>query len=369
MNITYVYYTDHNQRSAHNNQIIHTCNALDHAGHTVTVVTSGGLQQYANKHGLAVSFEIYKMYPTGLHPLASQILYYLGALRVAYSSDILFTRDISFLKLLKLIPESLTPPIIFEAHKCYSVVDDMDRTEEQWRLKRADGIITISDGIRSDIEALNITVDAVVRDAANTEYVPATTRQELRTKLNIDQDTIVFIYAGSLNPDKYDLRGIIKAFQSLESRDAVRLYILGGTPSNINQLKQYTSSVGIEDTVQFIGHVPQKLVFQYLTAADIGIVAQQPTDVRASKYTSPLKLFEYLVCGLGVIATNVSSIREVADDEPRILTYDPDGHKDLITTLKTVTDEYTSLQSDKRSTQYSYQYRAEQLLSVLNKYN
>jgi glycosyltransferase involved in cell wall biosynthesis len=243
----------------------------------------------------------------------------------------------------------------------------MDRDEERQRFKQVDGVITISDGIRSDLEELGISVDAVVRDAANVEYVPSATKEDLRRDLDIDQGATVFVYAGSLNPDKYDLKSVLDAFGSIAT-DGVRLYILGGESSQIERLEQYSRTVNIDNVVHFLGHLPQREVFRYLKTADIGLVAQQPTDIRASKYTSPLKLFEYLISGLVVVATDVSSIAEVADQESRILTYDPSNSTDLRTVLETATVEWKYLQTGENDMQYSYECRADEILAVLREY-
>lgn len=365
MKIAYVYYTDHNLKSAHSNQIIHTCNALTQVGQDVTVITTGGLEEYANEHGLELLFDICETTIFESIQYSEQVFYYFKALRAANTHDVIYTRDISFLKFLIVVPDVFKPTIIFEAHKCYSVVDGMGQNEERNRLKQADGLITISDGIRIDLENLGVTVDAVVRDAANTNYVPSTSKSGLRKRTGIDQDATVWIYAGSLDSSKYNLKDIISGFSTIRGDENHLLYILGGDSSNIDKLQQYSKSVGVSEAVHFVGHVPQREVFEYLKASDIGIVAQQPTDIRASKYTSPLKLFEYLVSGLIVVATDVPSIGEIADHEPRILTYNPDDSTDLESVLETAAREYDLIESDNSDTQYSYKNRAKAILSVL----
>lgn len=368
MKIAYVYYTDHNQRSAHNNQIIHTCSGLLHAGHEVTVVTAGGLKEYASEHDLAVSFDVRKATSIfGWGPVR-QIRYYIGALLTGQTHEVIYTRDISFLKFLTLVPDAVVPPVVFEAHKCHAVVDGMDPDEERRRLNEANGIITLSDGIRSDLEDLGVTVDAVIWDAANTDYVPSASKSSLRSELGIDQNTTVFVYAGSFNSDKYDIESVIEAFGSISGDEDRSLYVLGGEPSQVEALEHTVRTAGIDDTVCFLGYIPQRKVFEYLKAADIGLVAQQPTDVRASKYTSPLKLFEYLVSGLCVVATDVPSITEVAQNEPRILTYDPYEIGDLKRVLETASVECNSIETDDIDWRYSYEYRSHEIVSVLNKY-
>ncbi|MCQ4334956.1 glycosyltransferase [Natronomonas sp. F2-12] len=367
MKISYIYHTNHDTKSAHNNQIIHTCNALIKTGHEVTVFTAGGLREYAAKHDLTISFNVHQT--TTLREISSieQILYYFEAIWAGRSHDVIYTRDISFLKFLTLIPSSAYPPVVFEAHKCHTVVDGMGQDEERRRFKQVDGVITISNGIRSDLEKLGIPVDAVVRDAANVEYIPSATKEDLRRDLGIDDDATVFVYAGSLDPDKYDLKSVIEAFGSIAT-DRIRLYVLGGESTQIEGLEQYSRSVDLDNIAHFLGHLPQREVFKYLKAADIGLVAQQPTDIRASKYTSPLKLFEYLVSDLVVVATDVPSIAEVADEESRILTYDPSNHTDLRTVLETAAVEWKSLQTGENDMQYSYEDRAQEIHSVLKKY-
>ena len=368
MKIAYIYYTDHDLKSAHNNQIIHTCNALSRS-HTVTVLSAGGIKNYADEHGLEILFDTHETNFVSRIPIRiiNRFWYYLVAVWLSRSHDVIYTRDISFLKFLAVVPDFTVPPLVFEAHKSYSVIGGMSSEEERRRLNRADGVVTLSDGIRSDIEELGVTVDAIVPDAANTDYVPSASKEDIRRELGIDQDSTVFVYAGSLAQSKYDMKIVVKAFASVSLEEDSVLYILGGEPQNIDELKEHASSVGAEDRVHLLGHRPQYEVFRYLKAADVGIVAQQPTDVRASKYTSPLKLFEYLICGLVVVATDVPSIAEVADDEPRILTYNPDRISDIERKLEGAATK-ENMNSDDLMERYGYGRRADLILSVLEEY-
>jgi glycosyltransferase involved in cell wall biosynthesis len=51
----------------------------------------------------------------------------------------------------------------------------------------------------------------------------------------------------------------------------------------------------------------------YLEAADIGLLLYPATQYLA-QFSSPLKLVEYLACGLPVVATRLPSIEEAIDD-------------------------------------------------------
>lgn len=365
MKISYIYHTDHDPQSAHNNQIIHTCNSIVNSGHDVLLTTSGGVKKYADNHNIKILFNTYETFSVGDCGILNQFSYYFESVLQSRSCDVILTRDISFLKFLTYIPNALTPPIVFEAHKCHAVVDGMDPAEERRRFNQVNRVIAISEGIQTDLEERGIAVDSVVRDAANLSYIPKSSKPELRQQHNIEFEATVFIYAGSLAPEKYDLETVITAFSSLAEQKNNILYILGGTESQIESLKKHATEVGAHESVRFLGYVPQQRVFEYLKAADVGIVAQQPTDVRASKYTSPLKLFEYLVSGLMVVGTAVPSIMEVAKTEPRILTYEPEELADVKRVLQTASSKSTACQN-KHTARYSYEHRAKAILAVLD---
>jgi glycosyltransferase involved in cell wall biosynthesis len=280
--------------------------------------------------------------------------------------DVIYTRDISFLRFLRTIPDSFYPKVIYEAHNAYYQLDEMTKSDEYQRLQQADQIVTISDGIKQDIVKLGVKVDEIVWDAASIEYIPSISKQTLRQNLDIPQDECVFVYAGSLYSSKYDIESLIDAFQSLPQSLDASLFIVGGNENNVEEYRKYVTQLGVSEVIHFTGHVSQRQVFKYLKSADIGVVAQQPSDIRARKYTSPLKLFEYLISGLTVVATEVPSIVEVANHEPRILTYKPDEPDSLKSTLETAANKYKSLQTDNSTQQYSYEQRAENIFSMID---
>jgi glycosyltransferase involved in cell wall biosynthesis len=183
--------------------------------------------------------------------------------------------------------------------------------------------------------------------------------------LGIDDSAPVLVYAGSLYESKYDIETLLNAFAELTADQAASLYIVGGDDKEVAKHRAYAETVCPPDSFQFTGHVSQRRVFEYLKAADIGVVAQQPTDINARKYTSPLKLFEYLVSGLVVVATDVPSISEVAEGEPRIFSYDPGNSDSLSETLARAVEQYPGMQTDGPGRRYSYEYRAERIRSVL----
>jgi glycosyltransferase involved in cell wall biosynthesis len=370
MNVGYLYHSEYARQNSSGTQIVNTVNALSTVNCTPTLFASRSIHEYLSYHDLSVDGQL-RIHPfsPGNDTLDRATYYALSLARsILTGVDAIYTRDVSFLRFLGPIPRRLHPPVVYEAHKSYAELGDLSAADERRRLRRADGIVTISEGIREDLEQLGVTVDAVVWDAANVDQVPSASKEQLRTELGIHEDGPVFVYAGSLYASKYDIECLLDAFHALTQHRQTSLYLVGGDEENVEQYQQYAARIGAGDAINFTGHVSQRRVFEYLKAADVGVVAQQPTDIRARKYTSPLKLFEYLVSGLVVIGTNVPSITEVARSEPRILTYKAGDVDDLTAVMKTVADDYREFQPDDMNRRYSYEYRAETIRSVLSQY-
>ena len=364
MDIAYVYYSAFDPRAAHANQLVHTCNALVALGHDVTVVCAGDIHAYARTHGLPVDFETVET-PFGADRRAhDRVAYYLRALAATARADVVFTRDISFLRVLGALPAWSYPPVVYEAHKSYAGVGSLDADEERARLAVPDVTIAISHGVAADLRDLGVEVAAVVPDAADLSQVPDRSKAELREELGLDRDARVLVYAGSLAAGKNDLEGVIASVARLRERvEGVRFLVLGGDDEAIERLRGVRETAGLPaEAVSFKGYRPQSDVFRYLAAADVGVVPLVADDPRAAVYTSPLKLYEYLVCGLRVVASDVPAITAAVDDEPVTL-HEP-GDADALTDALAAALSAGDLPEVDRD-RYSYRGRAAAIDAVL----
>lgn len=366
MDILYVYHTLFNEDAAHANQIVHTCNALADRGHSVTVACAGNIEEYAEAHSIELRFN-YRRLPVPVSgENTSKLVYYSFSTALASRKDLLFTRDISFLRFLSFIPSFLRPPVLYEAHKAYHVISEMTTAEECRRLDCANTVIAISQGVADDLDTCSRGVASVVSDAADVSQVPSKSRETLRDELDLDQDSTLFIYSGSFSEWKNDIKGMIKSIQLLSTqRSNVCLLIIGGTDQEIADLKKFSDSISIDnDTVRFLGYIPQHQVFRYLKAADVGIVPLKDTDAVASRYTSPLKLYEYLVSGLQVVASDVPAITTEFGDKGYIQLYNPGEIDSMTDSMQAALDRKPTTAEDIND--FSYSTRAKRIESVIN---
>lgn len=127
-------------------------------------------------------------------------------------------------------------------------------------------------------------------------------RQQARAELQLDAGTPLLVYAGSIGP-QYRLDLVAETFAALLQRSTeARLLVLTSNPSNaVNALEQQRPGIGRWTTAL---HAPPSRVPFYLGAADAGLAFR--SDSFSKRAIAPIKLGEYLLCGLPVIGTRMA---------------------------------------------------------------
>ena len=107
-------------------------------------------------------------------------------------------------------------------------------------------------------------------------------------------------------------------------KDDVEFHIIGGNEKDINIWKKNINN----RNVFFYGHVPHKEVSNYINALDVCLLPNQKvifasgaksTGMNLSKFTSPLKVFEYMSHKKPIIASDLPVLREVLNEKNSIL--------------------------------------------------
>jgi glycosyltransferase involved in cell wall biosynthesis len=129
----------------------------------------------------------------------------------------------------------------------------------------------------------------------------APSRDEAKARLGL-QGRLVLGFVGFIR-DWHGLERVLQYVAAHPEQNASVL-LVGDGPAR-SDLEALAVQLGIADRVQVTGIVQRDEVAQWLAAFDIAL---QP-DVTA--YASPLKLFEYMYCGLPVIAPDTPNIREI----------------------------------------------------------
>ena len=174
------------------------------------------------------------------------------------------------------------------------------KSAETKMLKSADAVITRSQKA-IDIHIANIGESyrskfSVVfngRDKNVFAYQP-TIREKVRKELGL-KDELLFVYAGSLGP-QYCLTEMLEMFKAYAQKHLAKFLILTGNTAFAEQ------NIPTELKAHVIlKSVPSAKVSFYLNGGDVALGLRKPTF--SMQGVAPIKLGEYLLCGLPVIAS------------------------------------------------------------------
>ncbi len=148
-------------------------------------------------------------------------------------------------------------------------------------------------------------------------------------QLPSDEFTIGFV--GSLKP-WHGVETLLEAY-SLVQRECEhsRLLIVGDGPM-ASQLRHTHCSRGsmIADNVHWIGSVEPNLVPGYITSMHVAIA---PYPNLEDFYFSPLKVYEYMACGVTTVASDIGQLKSIINHGVDGFLYDPSSTEELASTL------------------------------------
>lgn len=116
------------------------------------------------------------------------------------------------------------------------------------------------------------------------------------------------VYAGSF----FGWKGVDDLVAAAGELPGLRITLLGGDEDSVRRLRDQATPEGA--SLDFAGRVSPKRVAEALASACIAVLPNR--DDPDSRFTSPIKLFEYMAAGCAIVASDLPSLREVlAEDE------------------------------------------------------
>jgi glycosyltransferase involved in cell wall biosynthesis len=253
-------------------------------------------------------------------------------------ADLLVTRDLGVAATILQIPRTLRPPLVYESHgyapDVAAALPQLVATAtppSQAKLRRlakreahvwqrADGYVTITAALLGELERRlgPRSHTAVVHDGVRLR--PLEDRTVQRPSENQDAGSGVVGYAGHL----YAWKGVDVLLEAIARLTHARGLIIGGHSAepDLARTKSVASRLGISERVTFTGQVEPSRVTELLREADV-LVLPNPASAISTRYTSPLKLFEYMAAGRPIVSSDLPSIREVLRDDVNALLVPP----------------------------------------------
>ena len=178
---------------------------------------------------------------------------------------------------------------------------------ESWVFRKASGLVFVSGVFRDRIQAAHgvIAPAIITPNAANIDKFSYTVaqREQARAKWNLD-GKVVCGYLGAFVPWHAIDKFVYQIADRLAAHPDLAL-LLVGDGATYPEVAEFVRQRGLERQVILTGRVPHDDVPGLLAAMDMAILPS------AGDYTSPVKLFEFMACGISPIAPDFLPIKEV----------------------------------------------------------
>ncbi|QTN38484.1 glycosyltransferase family 4 protein [Cryomorphaceae bacterium] len=227
----------------------------------------------------------------------------------AQNTEVVYTRDFGFLVFLavqKILGKRWSFQVIYEPHKVYHRASDkVPRWVEGKALQVVDVFAPITEGIWTDLEH-DFRIKKphhIVPDGVN--LPPETPYPK--------SDEFQMIYTGSFQSWK-GLDTVLNALKGWKNKEGWKLTVCGGKPEEIALYEAQMKEAGLNDRVRFAGFLDEEALRADVARAHLALLPNNRERISA-RYTSPLKLFEYLGSGLPILASDLPSIREVLSED------------------------------------------------------
>ena len=227
-------------------------------------------------------------------------------------------------------------PLIWEAHDL--PLGSAARLALGRLLPHLLGVVAISEGLGAELRALGVPEAGllVAPDAFDPRrFAGLPSRAEARARLGLPAEGRVVAYTGHL----YAWKGAhtLARTAGLLPPD-VQVCIVGGTPADVAAFERFLVESGSQ-RVRLVGYVPPGEVPLWLAAADVLALPNSAGEAISARYTSPLKLFEYMAAGRGIVASDLPSLREILRDGVNARLVAPDRPADLARGLAELLDD------------------------------
>lgn len=230
----------------------------------------------------------------------------------------------------------------------------------------SDKVIVLTSYIKNEFVELGINKDKIMvaPDGVNLEnFNIKNSKNKNKKLLGLPSETKIVMYTGRL----HDWKGASLLAKAATELKEISFVFVGGTDKELIDFRKLFSKFR---NIFILGFKKNELIPKYLTSSDLLVLPNSSKNIISEKYTSPMKLFEYMASGVPIIASNIPSIKEILSEKNAIL-FKSDDVDDLISKIKLSFKEYESLlnlsnKAKKDVLNYQWSVRAKNVLEFLN---
>jgi len=187
---------------------------------------------------------------------------------------------------------------------------------ESWVLKTCDAVITIDHDLAERVRRIHPDVRHLVIDNLPIHIgsltLPSHDLRQNCEPLEVDGRSLI-VYTGTFEAYQ-GLKLLLESIPIVKQTCPQAFFVLvGGQPTQIEQLQKLVRKYQLEEDVCFIGIVPPEEAMNYLDIADILV------SPRIGGTSVPLKIYSYLHSGKPIVATRLPAHMQVLDSSMAFL--------------------------------------------------
>lgn len=173
-------------------------------------------------------------------------------------------------------------------------------------IRKADVVTCISRGLLTRY-GVPESKGIVIPNGVDTRVFVPSNGEPVREMLAIPNDAFVVGYVGVLR-EWIDMGMILRAIRMLSRKGNEVWLLVVGEEGGLKQIRTDAEKLGIRDRITMTGTVAYDQVPNMIGAMDVGVIPFKSCLV--SEGAVPLKLFEYMSCGIPVVTTYSEGIYE-----------------------------------------------------------
>jgi glycosyltransferase involved in cell wall biosynthesis len=206
---------------------------------------------------------------------------------------------------------------------------DLAARAERWVLRRADAVLTVSGVLREYTISLGVEpgrVHVVPNGVDAERFRPGTPDPKVRERWNLGDGPILG-FVGGLRP-WHGVEALPALLEVLVGRYPEAKLVIAGDGPLRDALEHELTARGLGGNAVFTGWMAHGEVAALTQTFDVALAPYPRPD--HDFYFSPLKLFEYMACGVPVVSTNLGQISEVVREGETGLLCAPGDHEALV---------------------------------------
>jgi glycosyltransferase involved in cell wall biosynthesis len=318
-------------------------------GHEVRVISLIGEQTNTGSQSQRSWSRVSRLLPGAFYELGELAYNVPGFAQVtqairSWRPDFIYDRYVSYNYSAVWAGKRLGIPVVLEVNSPYSLQKQtfderlyfpkLCRWCERSICRTASRVLTVSTPLKHVLMSIGVPKDQIVvmpNGVDPDRFHPLIGDAEIRRQYGLEKKLVVG-FTGILRP-WHGPELLAEAFHRIAQRHAdLHLLIVGDGPSRAS-LEQWFADRGLSTRLTVTGRVPHDAVRRLVAAMDIAV------SPRATFYSSPMKILEYMAMGKPIVAPDMENIRDLLTHNKDGILFQPEDAASLTEALGRATDD------------------------------